>query len=357
MVLDINNQLNITKDEERSNFYPLNDNNYEYSFSPFSFGGIATQGVRYPRNYGLVFSDSSTYPTSAVTLLRENGQYITIDSSTVNYKIIDLDNVEAELDLAVIDRTWHYYSKATGLPDSIPLDSIINSEFYLNPDQFEYFNIVDTVLGTWSDFGFAVSLFGSDYALKLELAKAGHFSYSDRIIILEKAGDTSFVSWNITPGHDNVPNQKSPTNGDTLSIFTTKPFSSADVYEFISQGSSFNSSQINYLSNKIKVVPNPYIVAASWEGQNPYADGRGPRSIHFNHLPPQCKIKIFTLSGELVNTLVHNTSLDDGSYEWNMLTKDNLDIAYGVYFFHVEPMEDGSIYDFKPHVGKFAVIK
>ena len=86
---------------------------------------------------------------------------------------------------------------------------------------------------TWSDFGFAVSLFGSDYALKLDLAKAGHFSYSDRIIILEKAGDTSFVSWIITPGHDNVPYQKNPTGGDTLSIFTTKPFSSADVYEFI----------------------------------------------------------------------------------------------------------------------------
>ena len=104
-------------------------------------------------------------------------------------------------------------------------------------------------------------------------------------------------------------------------------------------------------------MPNPYIVASSWEGQNPYADGRGPRSIHFNHLPPQCMIKIFTLSGELVNTLVHNTSFDDGSYEWNMLTKDNLDIAYGVYFFHVEPLENGGLYDFKPHLGKFAVIK
>ena len=61
--------------------------------------------------------------------------------------------------------------------------------------------------------------------------------------------------------------------------------------------------------------------------------------------------------GELVNTLVHNTSFDDGSYEWNMLTKDNLDIAYGVYFFHVEPLENGSLYDCKPHLGKFAVIK
>ena len=76
----------------------------------------------------------------------------------------------------------------------------------------------------------------------------------------------------------------------------------------------------------------------------------------FTHLPPDCKIQIFTLAGELVNTLYHNTREDDGSYEWDMLTKDNLDIAYGVYFYHVEPMNSGA-YDFKPHLGKFAVIK
>jgi hypothetical protein len=136
----------------------------------------------------------------------------------------------------------------------------------------------------------------------------------------------------------------------------TKPFSSADIYEFISQGPSLTTENLNFLTNNIKVVPNPYIVAASWEGQNPYADGRGSRSIHFNHLPPECKIQIFTLSGELVNTLLHNTTIDDGSYEWNMLTKDNLDIAYGLYFFHVESMNNDRA-PFKPHLGKFAVIK
>ena len=182
------------------------------------------------------------------------------------------------------------------------------------------------------------------------------FSYSDRIILMERVGDTSFVTWNVTPGHDNIPNLDVPKLGDTLSLYTTKPFSSFDIYEFISKGASFDQSLLTNSSYKIKVVPNPYIVAASWEGQNPYADGRGPRSIHFNHLPPQCRIQIFTLSGELVNTLEHDTNLDDGSLEWNMLTKDNLDIAYGIYFYHVEPMGQG-VYDFKPHLGKFAVIK
>ena len=117
--------------------------------------------------------------------------------------------------------------------------------------EFDFYNIVDTVAGTWSDFGFAVSLFGSDYALKLELAKPGHFSYSDRIILLEHVGDTSFVTWNITPGHDNIPNQHIPSTGDTLSLFTTKPFSSADVYEFISKGDSFDAEQLKYLSKTI----------------------------------------------------------------------------------------------------------
>ena len=75
-------------------------------------------------------------------------------------------------------------------------------------------------------------------------AKPGHFSYSDRIIILENAADTSFVSWNITPGHDNIANQHLPSIGDTLSLHTTKPFSSADIYEFISKGASFDSERL-----------------------------------------------------------------------------------------------------------------
>ena len=356
MVLEINNQTSVNVDNDLSHFYPKSESDYDFTFSPFSFGGIATKGVAYPRNYGLVFSDSASIVTNSVDLVRENGQSITIDSSMTNFKVIDLDDQGTSIDMAIIDRTWTYYSKAPGLPDSIPVDSIMNSEFYLRPDQFDYFNILDTVVGSWSDFGFSVSPFGSDYALKLELARQGHFSYSDRIIIMESVGDTSFITWNVTPGHDNIPNLNTPKYGDTLALYTTKPFSSLDIYEFISKGASFDQGLLTNSSNRIKVVPNPYIVAASWEGQNPYADGRGPRSIHFNHLPPQCKIQIFTLSGELVNTLMHNTSLDDGSFEWNMLTKDNLDISYGVYFYHVEPMGQG-LYDFKPHLGKFAVIK
>jgi len=356
MVLDIKNNWSVKTNQEISGFTPNHEPNYSFNYNPFLFGGIATRGIAFPRNYGLVFSDSTIFITSSLNLVRENGQIITIDTTYVNYHIIDLDNPNNKIQFAVIDRSWDYYSLATGLPDSVPLDSIINNAFYLHSGQFDYFHIVDTVRGNWTDFGFTTNLWGSDYALKLNLAKGGHFSYSDRIILIEETGDTSFVTWNVTPGHDNIPNQHAPAAGDTLKLYTSRPFSSQDIYEFVSQSASFNQQDLRESTKKIKVVPNPYIVAASWEGQNPYADGRGPRSIHFTHLPPQCSIRIFTLSGELINTLEHSTAIDDGSFEWNMLTKENLGIAYGIYFYHVEPLPD-SQYNFDPVLGKFAVIK
>ena len=147
MVLDINNQKSIRPSSEISNFSPDRDKNYTFTFSPFSFGGIATKGVSFPKNYGLVFSDSTIFPTSKIDVVRENGQLITIDSTMVNFRVIDLDNPTDTINCAVIDRTWDYFSLATGLPDSVVLDSIIDSEFYYDSSQFDYFNIIDTVQG------------------------------------------------------------------------------------------------------------------------------------------------------------------------------------------------------------------
>ena len=99
-------------------------------------------------------------------------------------------------------------------------------------------------MGSWTDFGFSGSPFGSDYALKVQFSRPGHFSYSDRIILLENIGDTTIITWNVTPGQDNIPYQHSPSIGDTLKLYTTKPFSSEDVYEFVSKGTSFDEEKL-----------------------------------------------------------------------------------------------------------------
>jgi len=54
----------------------------------------------------------------------------------------------------------------------------------------------------------------------------------------------------------------------------------------------------------------------------------------------------------LVAELKHDTpDIADGTEIWNMQSKDNLDISYGVYIYHVDAGELGE------KVGKFAVIK
>lgn len=74
--------------------------------------------------------------------------------------------------------------------------------------------------------------------------------------------------------------------------------------------------------DNIKVVPNPYVV--SHQGQkSPYG-----AKLYFTKLPAECTIKIYTASGDLVETINYNEALtgdDDGKYGvaiWDLLTKN-----------------------------------
>ncbi|MDZ7763000.1 MAG: hypothetical protein U5K00_01045 [Melioribacteraceae bacterium] len=147
------------------------------------------------------------------------------------------------------------------------------------------------------------------------------------------------------------PNYRIPAGGDTAKIFLNKPFLSSDVFEFIAKAPSVNKDQAKVDMEKIKVVPNPYVATARWEPKNPFTSGRGPREIHFTHLPTECTIRIFTVSGELVKTIDHRSELNDGTADWDLLSKDNLQISYGVYVYHVEAPGIGE------KIGKFAIIK
>jgi hypothetical protein len=173
-------------------------------------------------------------------------------------------------------------------------------------------------------------------------------SRSDELIILT---DDSVGGWEIRLTSSDTDTLQ-PEVGDTLRLITHKPFLSNDVFEFTMQGQRIEENLDQHDLDNIRVVPNPYIVANSWEPQNPYANGRGPRELHFINLPQKCTIRIFNVQGQLVNTLEHESeNLTDGTYIWDMQTKDNLDIAYGIYLYHVDAGKIGSTR------GKFAVIK
>ena len=50
-------------------------------------------------------------------------------------------------------------------------------------------------------------------------------------------------------------------------------------------------------------------------------------------------------------TLKHDKDISDGTVSWNLKTKENLDAAYGVYFYVVDAPGIGQ------KTGKFAIIK
>ena len=144
-----------------------------------------------------------------------------------------------------------------------------------------------------------------------------------------------------------------PKPGHIFRLSVNKPFSSEDKFQFTARAPYVDEKRAhsNDALSRIAVVPNPYVVTASWEPQHFYSSGRGQRKIDFIHLPPKCTIKIFTLRGYLVDTLEHDSPINDGTESWDLLSKDDMDIAYGVYIFHVETPTGESM------VGKFAVIK
>jgi hypothetical protein len=142
-----------------------------------------------------------------------------------------------------------------------------------------------------------------------------------------------------------------PAPGDIFRIATKKLFRTGDNIKFRVQSHQYSLAKAKSDLDKIAVVPNPYVVTASWEPRSPYRFGRGERRIEFIHLPQRCTIRIYTLRGYLVNTIIHDSSINDGSETWNMLSKDGREIAYGVYIFHVDAEKVGE------KIGKFAVIK
>ena len=66
------------------------------------------------------------------------------------------------------------------------------------------------------------------------------------------------------------------------------------------------------------------------------SSGRGERKIEFQNVPNDATIKIYNIRGQHITTLNHDGNIFDGSVSWDLRTKENMDIAYGVYLYVVE---------------------
>jgi len=155
-----------------------------------------------------------------------------------------------------------------------------------------------------------------------------------------------YVSW-INAKTDESNNARTPTNGDK---WTIKPYfvnTRNDVFEYSTAAEVTADSLIDL--KKIMVVPNPFIV------RHELMPNKDNPSIMFANVPPNCVIRIYTLAGDLVDIVEHNTGTDaasaSGTAVWDLRNSNFQRIASGLYLFQVDD-KNGHTY-----VGKFAVVR
>lgn len=148
-----------------------------------------------------------------------------------------------------------------------------------------------------------------------------------------------------------------PASGDTIlpaagNIYiakTTKPFSDGNIYRFTTTAVAYDPGIARSMLDKIYVVPNPYVVYSDVESPGSVATRRGDNLLQFRNLPPKCTIRIYTMVGELVDTIVKDDLTSIAS--WNVLSNEGQRLSYGVYIYHVEVPGVGE------KVGRLALIK
>ena len=177
-------------------------------------------------------------------------------------------------------------------------------------------------------------------------------------IVLFRPGSTGLTTdtttWGIviTKPADTTVAPRAPGNGDVLLIATRRPFSTIDRFTITTEGSTVSTERASSLMDQIYVVPNPYVGLSDIEPTNRLPGAtRGERRIYFEHLPSLCTIRIFTINGDLVQTLNHDAGVQNGREYWNLLNRDGFSVSYGVYIAHIDAPGVGE------KILKFALIK
>ncbi len=143
-----------------------------------------------------------------------------------------------------------------------------------------------------------------------------------------------------------------PGAGDVYRLEVATPFTRETAFEFTTAGARIDAAleEEVFQNDEPYVVPNPYVGSASFETERFGVSGRGIRRLEFRNVPAGATLRIYTVRGALVQTLTHDGSTA-GMVPWDLRTKDNLEVAPGLYVFHVDAGRAGT------HVGKFAIIK
>jgi hypothetical protein len=154
------------------------------------------------------------------------------------------------------------------------------------------------------------------------------------------------VNWN--GGSARPYDAELPEPGSIIQYNTKKPNQPGDTFTINTTGYGTTAPSDSLKKSRladINVVPNPYMGASDYE-RSQLVD-----EVRFSNMPltEAATLRVFTLSGTLINTLTKPAGTNQLS--WNLTTANNLPIGSGIYLIHVDVDGVGT------HVVKFAAIK
>jgi len=106
----------------------------------------------------------------------------------------------------------------------------------------------------------------------------------------------------------------------------------------------------------IFVYPNPATRSALHEFQELFPSGDDPTGVRVNcaNLPrARNTIKIYTLAGDLVETIEHDGTGGYGEASWNLISRNGQEVVSGIYLYVVQSADDR----FDDFIGKFVVVR
>jgi len=319
------------------NFVDTPDQNLVRHTTSYSIKNITRDSVVADKTVPL---DSTGKPSQTWLSTVFDGMYLNFYNVTPNLDSINYNSgwsINSQTNLGVtiaqggqVAIGMNFTVKITSQPASNPIN--------ITGQPTEYFTILDNSSGDTLQYIF------SD-------ANADHkISDKDAIkIVLPKPGGGIVGAWTLKFAAPSGVTAINPQPGDEFDFVSSTPFGTNDVFQFNTFADTTKPVAQNSL-DQISVVPNPYIVAAKWELPTSL-QGRGVQKLEFNHLPAKCTIRIFTQNGYLIKTIEHNGNVANGSEPWDLTTKDGLNVAFGVYIYHVDAPGIGQ------KTGLFAVIQ
>ena len=309
-------------------------------------------------------TEGNTYTVSYLYYPIVNSKAVSLEETNPIVDGIKVTVQDIELALNVENTKWSTSSSCSWSPEVIPFNG---ADQFMYPGAYEvrfFDEIVDTSSTTLHP-SFGISRMNFEVwdvtpgripmQEEVTIIEEGNnpdslWSPGDRAIIMD--GEPLGGKWEFTFFLPDSGDTISAGAGDVFFIDTHRPFAESDTLLFTTVASQYDKTVASGKLDSIYVVPNPYVVTNVLEQldlQNPM--DRGPRKIYFTNLPKECTISIYTVSGDLVETLEHNSDIENSQEHWDLTTKDNFPLAYGVYLYHVDAPGIGE------KLGRFAVIK